>query len=221
MSELKKYAYYRLLESDRPGAEFRSIRRMFGIKLKDLAAVAGVSSSTLSDFERGRYVPTLTTLRRYVDALLKLANPADAKHVNSIVPGVVEHRYFTKPVRAGDLVRALKAKVEHGEEYLDYPIEGYVLVDQVKLLKSLNVAFANFWKIYGYTTDVCVVFDNVILAAGPAALIREQRLKPRVIVINKPKLKTFGHLVASRGERVVIAISRLRRDRLRASLARL
>jgi transcriptional regulator with XRE-family HTH domain len=50
------------------GSVIRAARRRRGLSQAQLAERAGVSQSVVSDYERGRRDPTLTTLRRLVEA---------------------------------------------------------------------------------------------------------------------------------------------------------
>ena len=54
---------------ERLGSALRILRKQSGLQQKDISARTGVSRSQISRYERGRDIPGVTTLVKYLDAV--------------------------------------------------------------------------------------------------------------------------------------------------------
>lgn len=191
LDDLKKNIYFKVIESDRPGAELKRIREIVGVGVTELSRAMGRTPSVISDLERGRMgSPKITTIRSYVNALLDVAGEK-ARYAKVVTP--VEHStYFPKPLTAREVKKLFNARIIRNRELLETKIYGLVVVNHLSLLRNLATALNEFYRYYGESTEICVLFKNVILAGGPIALVRIQPMKPRMMLINKPKIRRLG-----------------------------
>lgn len=179
--------------SDQPGQTMRMWRERFRLPQIELADYIGISPSVISDYESGRRKsPGTATIRRFVMALLAL----DEKHGGQVISAfvrlmdvslvdlniVLAMSDFTESMTAKDFCNRLKCDIEAGKEYLDKEIFGYTLVDVERAVKELDSDA--FLKLFGATTERCLIFTRVNTGRAPMIAIKSQEFKPTLVVLH-------------------------------------
>lgn len=76
--------------SDSPPAQLKYWRKKFGVKQTDLAKKMEITSSVLSDYEKGRRPsPGANFIKRYLQALYELARAMPTERPIAIAPDAV------------------------------------------------------------------------------------------------------------------------------------
>lgn len=68
---------------------------------------------------------------------------------------------------------------------LDRDIYGYTIIDSVKAILALSGA--DFYQIFGSTTERALIFTNVSVGRSPMVAVRVHPLKPRLVIIQGPR----------------------------------
>ncbi len=179
--------------SNQPGQAMRVWRERFRLAQIVLADYLGISPSVISDYESGRRKsPGTSTIRRFVMALLTLdernggqvvsafARLMDVSLVDlNIVLGMSD---FTASMTCRKFCELLKAQVKGGEEFLDKEIYGYTLVDVERAVRELDGDA--FLKLFGATTERCLIFTNVNTGRAPMIAIKSQEFKPTLVILH-------------------------------------
>jgi putative transcriptional regulator len=179
--------------SDHPGQTMRMWRERFRLPQIELADYIGISPSVISDYESGRRKsPGTATIRRFVMALLAL----DEKHGGQVISAfvrlmdvslvdlniVLAMSDFTESMTAKEFCDRLKCDIEAGKEHLDKEIFGYTLVDVERAVKELDSEA--FLKLFGATTERCLIFTRVNTGRAPMIAIKSQEFKPTLVVLH-------------------------------------
>lgn len=182
------------LSSD-PGKTMRKWREIFGISQTELAEHLGVSSSVISDYERGRRKsPGAATIRKFVEALLEIDEARGGNVIKAFsrtigvelpTSAILDIREFAIPVTVSELVEAVKGEVVAKGEALGRKIYGYTVVDSIQAI--LEMSSEEFLRLYGWTTERALVFTKVSTGRSPMIAVRVQGLKPAVVVLHGVK----------------------------------
>ncbi|MFW9917985.1 MAG: helix-turn-helix domain-containing protein [Candidatus Thorarchaeota archaeon] len=179
--------------SDQPGHIMRVWRERFRLPQIVLADYLGISPSVISDYESGRRKsPGTSTIRRFVMALLSLDERNGGQVVSAFVRLmdvslvdlniVLAMSDFTMSMSSRKFCEILKCTVKSGEEYLDKEIYGYTLVDVERAVRELDSEA--FLKLFGATTERCLIFTNVSTGRAPMIAIKSQEFKPTLVVLH-------------------------------------
>ena len=179
--------------SEYPGKTMRVWRERFRLPQIVLAKHIGISPSVISDYESGRRKsPGTSTIRRFVMSLLSLDERNGGQVVAAFVRLmdvslvdlniVLAMSDFTSPITIRDFCDHLKSSVKTGEKLLDREIYGYTLVDVERAVKELNSDA--FLKLFGATTERCLIFTNVNTGRAPMIAIKSQEFKPSLVILH-------------------------------------
>jgi putative transcriptional regulator len=179
--------------SDLPGKTMRVWRERFRLPQIVLADFLGISPSVISDYESGRRKsPGTATIRRFVMALLTLDERNGGQVVAAFVRLmdvslvdlniVLAMSDFSSPMTAKEFCKRLKCTIKAGEKLLDREIFGYTLVDVERAVKELSSDA--FLKLFGATTERCLLFTNVNTGRAPMIAIKSQEFKPSLVVLH-------------------------------------
>ena len=181
-----------IVMSRNPGQALKKWREYFGVSQQVLARAMGVSSSVVSDYEKGRRQPGYKYIRRFVLALIAIdANRGWEKlrelaRLAGIPPGVViDMRDFERPVSIDEFLTMVEGVLLTPELPLDRRIYGYTVLDSLKAIASLKGS--EFYVLLGGTPERAVVFTNVRAGRSPMVAVRVSPVKPSVIVIHGPR----------------------------------
>jgi len=179
--------------SEKPGQAMRIWRERFRLQQIVLAKYLGISPSVISDYESGRRKsPGTSTIRRFVMALLSLdeqnGGQTAAAFIRLMDVSLVDLNIvlamsdFTSPITVKDFCKQMKCTVLAGEKYLDRDIFGYTLVDVERAVKELNSD--EFLKLFGATTERCLLFTKVNTGRAPMIAIKSQEFKPSFVILH-------------------------------------
>ncbi len=204
--------------SEHPGQTMRIWRERFRLPQITLADHLGVSPSVISDYESGRRKsPGTSTIRRFVMALLTLDEQNGGQVVAAFVRLmdvslvdlniVLAMSDFSSPMSAREFCRRLKFTVKSGEKLLDREIFGYTLVDVERAVKELSSDA--FIKLFGATTERCLLFTNVNTGRAPMIAIKSQEFKPSLVVLHGVTEVDRLALELSEQMRIPLAVSKV------------
>jgi len=202
-----------IVMSENPGATLRSWRQRLNIRQAALAKKMKVSPSVLSDYENGRRPsPGIAFVRRYVQALVELTNVTGGidllsqQILSSELEPILVLGEYAAPVKASEVVDALKAEVLTGSDMLDRSIYGYTVLDSIRPIYALS-GFG-FYRIFGSTTERVLVFTKVGLGRSPLVAIRVSQLKPRMVVLHGPKVVDPLAIELANREKIILGLAR-------------
>ena len=198
--------------SDHPGAVLRKWREIFGASQMEIARHMGVTSSVVSDYEKGRRSPGSNYIRRFVDALLEVDAtrgwPTVGKLVRmlnlSYLGAVIDMEEFERGVGLDSLITAVKGVPLNTMLYVER-IYGYTVIDSLKAIISLSGS--DFLNLLGATSQRAMVFTGVTTGRSPMIALRVSTIRPAVIVIHGPKRMDTLALWIAETERVPIILS--------------
>ncbi|KXH76799.1 MAG: XRE family transcriptional regulator [Candidatus Thorarchaeota archaeon SMTZ-45] len=179
--------------SDHPGQTMRIWRERFRLPQITLADFLGISPSVISDYESGRRKsPGTSTIQRFVMALLTLDERSGGQVVAAFVRLmdvslvdlniVLAMSDFSSPITAKEFCKRLKCTIKSGEKLLDREIFGYTLVDVERAVKELSSDA--FLKLFGATTERCLIFTSVNTGRAPMIAIKSQEFKPSLVILH-------------------------------------
>ena len=179
--------------SEHPGKTMRVWRERFRLPQIVLAQHLGISPSVISDYESGRRKsPGTSTIRRFVMSLLNLDERSGGQIVAAFgrlmdvslvdLNIVLAMSDFTSPVTIKEFCNQLKCSVKTGVKLLNREIYGYTLVDVERAVKELNSDA--FLKLFGATTERCLIFTNVNTGRAPMIAIKSQEFKPSLVILH-------------------------------------
>ena len=179
--------------SELPGQTMKIWRERFRLQQIVLANHLNISPSVISDYESGRRKsPGTSTIRRFFMALLTLDERNGGQVVAAFVRLmdvnlvdlniVLAMSDFTSPMTAKEFCQRLKCTIKTGEKLVDREIYGYTLVDVERAVKELSSDA--FLKLFGATTERCLIFTNVNTGRAPMIAIKSQEFKPSLVVLH-------------------------------------
>ncbi len=204
--------------SERPGQAMRVWRERFRLPQIVLAEHLDISPSVISDYESGRRKsPGTTTIRRFVMALLTLDERSGGQVISAFarlmdvslvdLNIVLAMSDFSTSVTSEQFCKKLKCEVLAGKAYLDRAIYGYTLVDVERAVKELNSD--DFLKLFGATTERCLVFTKVNTGRAPMIAIKSQEFKPTLVVLHGTGQIDRLALELSEQMRIPLAVSKI------------
>jgi putative transcriptional regulator len=89
---------------------------------------------------------------------------------------------FPSPITVKDFCKQMKCTILAGEKYANREIFGYTLVDVERAVKELNSD--EFLKLFGATTERCLLFTKVNTGRAPLIAIKSQEFKPSLVILH-------------------------------------
>jgi putative transcriptional regulator len=114
---------------------------------------------------------------------------------------------FHTPMTLDDFCKRLKCTIETGKELLKREIFGYTLVDVERAVKELSSEA--FLKLFGATTERCLIFTKVNTGRAPMIAIKSQEFKPTLVVLHGVGKVDRLALELSEQMRIPLAISKI------------
>ncbi len=204
--------------SDMPGQTMRIWRERFRLPQIVLADYLNISPSVISDYESGRRKsPGTATIRRFVMALLALDERNGGQVISAFLRLmdvslvdmniVLAMSDFRSPITIREFCKQLKCDILTGESMLDKELYGYTLVDVERAVKELdNEAFL---KLFGATTERCLLFTKVSTGRAPLIAIKSQEFKPTLVILHGASEVDRLALDLSEQMRIPLAVSRI------------
>lgn len=223
MGELEEFAYKAvavriagdIVLSDSPGAALRKWREYFKLSQQEVAKYMGVSSSVLSDYEKGRRSPGAGFIRRFVTALLKVDAEKGTKRAENLVKalgipttGIIDMQEFSEPMTLEDIIITVDGILL----YPDYPrglvAYGYTVIDSIKAITELTSM--QFYTMLGSVPERVIVFTKVTAGRSPMVAVRVSLVKPSIIVIHGPREHVdYLSIELARLDRIPLVLSTL------------
>ncbi len=181
-----------IVVSENPGGVLRKWREFFGASQLEVARHMGVTSSVISDYEKGRRVPGSNFIKRFISALLdidatrgwptvsKLARMLNLHYLGA----VLDMEEFEQGVPLDEVIRAVKG-VPLSVTLSSMYVYGYTVIDSIKAIVSLSGN--DFLALLGSTTQRVVVFTKVSTGRSPMIALRVSTIKPAVMVLHGTK----------------------------------
>ncbi|MGC9208471.1 MAG: helix-turn-helix domain-containing protein [Nitrososphaeria archaeon] len=202
----------RIVLSDNPGTLLRTLRNNLNLKQKELAELMGVSPPVISDYEKGRRRKAgARFIKKYLDALIKL------KGVDAVVlsfyqgdnntegSGILEIKDYRKPLKVGEFVEGIGARVLSGENMLEHHLFGHTILDSIKAIIALKGE--QFYRIFGKSSERALIFTKVGIGRSPMVAVRISPLKPRLVVVHGTSSVEPLAVEMARVENVMLAIA--------------
>ncbi|MCE4602639.1 MAG: helix-turn-helix domain-containing protein [Desulfurococcales archaeon] len=178
--------------SDEPGSALRKWREYFGVSQHEIARVMGISSSVISDYEKGRRNPGSKFIKRFVLSLIELDSRRGYEKVSVLsrtlnVPleSVLDMSEFDRGVTVSELADLVQGTVLTTELHTDRVVYGYTVVDSLKAIASLSGI--QFYALFGTTPERAIIFTGVRAGRSPMVAVRVSPVKPSVVVIHGPR----------------------------------
>ena len=204
--------------SEHPGQTMRIWRKRFRLPQVVLSKYLGISPSVISDYESGRRKsPGTATIRRFVMALLALDDRNGGTAVSAFVRlmdvslvdlnVVLAMNDFATALKAREFCNRLKCEILSGADLLDRDLYGYTLVDVERAVKELSSEA--FMKLFGATTERCLVFTNSNTGRAPMIAIKSQEFRPSLVVLHGVGEVDRLTLELSEQMRIPLAVSKI------------
>jgi len=170
-------------------ASLKRWRQIFGIKQNELARIASISPSVISDYESGRRTsPGTGYVKRFVESLIE----ADLERGGHVIgkyavterpDAILALRELTQSIDTAEFLKIIDGKVIACEELLERrSIRGYTVIDSIQAI--LNFSDRDFKYIYGSSTERALIFTKVKLGRSPMIAIKVTQPKPGVMVLH-------------------------------------
>jgi putative transcriptional regulator len=114
---------------------------------------------------------------------------------------------FPAPITSQDFCEKLKCDVLAGHAYLNRHIYGYTVVDVERAVKELNSE--DFLKLFGATTERCLLFTKVNTGRAPMIAIKSQEFKPTLVILHGAGQIDRLALELSEQMRIPLAVSKI------------
>ncbi|TET12602.1 MAG: helix-turn-helix domain-containing protein [Candidatus Thorarchaeota archaeon] len=205
--------------SEHPGQAMRVWRKRFRLPQVVLSKYLGISPSVISDYESGRRKsPGTATIRRFVMALLTLDERNGGTAVSAFVRlmdinlidlnVVIAMNDFATAIKAREFCNRLKCEVLSGEDLLERNLYGYTLVDIERAIKELSSEA--FMKLFGATTERCLIFTNASTGRAPLIAIKTQEFRPSLVVLHGVGEIDALTIELSEQMRIPLAVSKIK-----------
>ncbi|NOZ81761.1 MAG: helix-turn-helix domain-containing protein [Candidatus Micrarchaeota archaeon] len=215
--------------SDDPGKTIQKWRNIFRISQRRLADEMHVMPSVISDYESGRRKsPGIGIIKRIVDALISIDEKTGGnviKYFSSfpeetvLSEAIIDLKEFMKPVPIKEFCSAIRARIVVRKDMAERKIYGYTVIDSLKAITDLPTQ--DMIKLYGYTTERCLIFTSLRRGRSPMVAIKVTNLKPGLVVLHG--IRDVDELAARIGEveGIPIAVTTMDLEPMLSSLNRL
>jgi putative transcriptional regulator len=218
----KKIAGDMIYEEDFPSA-LKRWREIFKISQTELAKQLKVSPSVLSDYEKGRRKsPGVKTVVKIIDALVGVDIIRGSPTLNTLSAlkaapkrnGVMKIVEFKDPI----LVRSFCEQI-HAKLIVDLPfsIHGCTIIDAQKAVVEMSAE--EFVQFFGEFPERAFIFTNVrsgkpAMVAVKVGRLYAKMLKPRLIVMHKPKRLSKTVVEIAEKEKIALATTNMDLDKI-------
>ena len=201
--------------AEKPGTVLKKWRELFGASQLEVARHMGVTSSVISDYEKGRRNPGSSFIKRFVEALIEIDSERGWPTVLRLIRmfnlqylgAVLAMDEYEAGVPLDRIVEAVRGFPLNTYIYNEV-IYGYTVIDSIRAIMSLNGS--EFLNLLGATSQRVVVFTNVSTGRSPMIALRVSTIKPAAIVIHGPKRVDYLALWIAETENVPIILSTAR-----------
>jgi putative transcriptional regulator len=198
-------------------------RTTFKVSQTELAKHMKISPSVLSDYEKGRRKsPGIRTIKRIIEALVEIDSIKGSPVMNTLVilrdsdkkNGIMEVVEFSKPISIHKFCDKISARV-----VVDFPfsIHGCTVIDASKAIVEMSAE--EFVQFFGEFPERAFIFTNIgsgkpAMVAVKVGRLYAKMLKPRLIVLHKPKRLSDTVVEIAEAEKIALATTKMPLDRL-------
>lgn len=177
-----------IIMAENPGKRIRKWRDIFRITQTELAENMNISSSVISDYEKGRRSPGSGFVRDIVETLIKIDQTRGGKVVKRFTPpgqeGIIGLGEFAEPLQIDDLTGIIDGQTLRTSS-TERNIFGYTIIDSLKAVMSMK-SF-DYLRIYGWSTERALFFTGIRHGRSPMVAIRASPLTPAVVCYVQPE----------------------------------
>jgi len=188
MTGLKERIAGEITLSEKPGEIIRKWREMFDVSQTRLAKEMEISSSVISDYEKGRRKPGTPLVRKIVNSLINIDKARGGEVIDRFTKpgqeGILSKDEFSEPVTLEDLLQDIEGEMISGVDR-EKGIYGYTVIDSMKAILSMK-SF-DYLSIYGWSTERILFFKGVEHGRSPLVAIRSTPLSPAAVCYIKPE----------------------------------
>ncbi|MEE9353826.1 MAG: transcriptional regulator, partial [Candidatus Thorarchaeota archaeon] len=121
---------------------------------------------------------------------------------------VIAMNDFDIAMKAREFCNRLKCEVQSGEDLLERNLYGYTLVDVERAIKELSSEA--FMKLFGATTERCLIFTNSRTGRAPLIAIKTQEFRPSLVVLHGVGEIDALTIELSEQMRIPLAVSKIK-----------
>ncbi len=218
VDRVKRYIFGDILVSQSVNKALKKWRNIFGVSQVDLAKWMGIAPSVISEYEsERRRTPGTRFLKKFVDSLIEMDLRRGGKALSLILNEVMEQdvpepvlvvRDFMEPFPASKLIEIVDGTILANEDLVGkVSLYGFTLIDSLKAI--LMMSGNSFFKLFGKSTERAVIFTNVTTGRSPMVAIRVYPLKPRMVVVHRPKSVDKLSIKLAEKERIIYVLSNI------------
>ncbi|MBS3782533.1 MAG: helix-turn-helix domain-containing protein, partial [Candidatus Thermoplasmatota archaeon] len=141
MTGLKERIAGEITISDEPGEIIRKWREMFEVSQIRLAEEMDVSSSVISDYEKGRRKPGTFLVKKIVNSLIEIDEERGGAVIDRFTrpgqEGILSKNEFPRPVSLNEFLQDIQGKMV-SETSREKNIYGYTVIDSMKAILSMK-----------------------------------------------------------------------------------
>ncbi len=221
IDRVKRYIFGDILVSPSINKALKKWRNLFGVSQVDLAEWMGISPSVISEYEsERRRTPGTRFLKKFVDSLVELDLRRGGRALSLVLnmalgedipEPVLVIKDFMEPFRASEFIDVVDGEVLANGDLVDKSLlYGFTLIDSLKAI--LLMSGDSFFRLFGRTTERAVIFTNVSTGRSPMVAVRVYPLKPRMVVIHRPRVVDRLSIKLAERERVIYVLSNVESD---------
>ncbi len=174
--------------ADDPGEIIRKWRNIFDTSQTDLAGHMDISSSVISDYEKGRRKPGTPLVKKVVSSLIEIDKGRGGEVIERFSKpgeeGILNMGEFHRPIQIATLLDRFDVRSLSDEDSLERTIYGYTVIDSIKAI--MNMKSFDYLSIYGWSTERILFFTGVEYGRSPMVAIRSSPLTPAAVGYVKP-----------------------------------
>ncbi len=170
------------------GRSLTKWREIFGVSKVEIAKLMGVSSSVITDYEKGRRTPGARFIKKYVEALLRYDEVRGWRIVKSLmksfnvnIEAILDVREFEYPIPIDVVISSVKGILLNSSLSRQY-LYGYTIVDSISAIQ--NLSGNEFLQIMGSTSERALIFTKVSTGRSPMIAVRVAPIKPAAVVLH-------------------------------------
>ncbi len=169
------------------GTNIKKWRKVFDITQTMLAEHMNISSSVISDYEKGRRKPGVEFVKEIVTSLVEIDWKKGGDVVKRFTPpgyeGIIQMREFSTPVLVDEFTEAVDGYLLYSPD-IERQLFGYTIIDSLKAILAMK-SF-DYLRIYGWSTERVLIFTGVEHGRSPMVAIRASPLTPAAVAYVKP-----------------------------------
>jgi len=176
--------------SPRAHETLRKWREIFHISPSELSRQTERAPSYISDYESGRRrSPGINTIKMFVDAFLSIDHERGSPVTNKYLfekkhEAILDIREFSSAIRMEEFIGSIDGEI------LVTPsrpreIMGYTVIDSLKAI--LNFSSSDYHQVYGWSSERCLIFSDVVMGRSPMVAIRAHPMTPAAVIYQRPE----------------------------------